>query len=126
MREIRLHRVSDFQGFGFHLQYNKQYYLVQRIEAGSPAENAGLLGNDVILSINDQNTSSMAHVKFVDIVNSSTDVTFHVQNLDEYLRANPQRARTQPSATAVAAATSNESEKPKSGISKALGKLTNR
>ncbi len=126
LRNVHLHRVEDFQGFGFHLQYNKSYYLVQRTEPDSPAENGGLRTNDVILSINQQNTSAMPHVTFVDIVNGSTDVYFLVQTLEDYLRANPQRVRTQPTAGATVASSSNEPDKPKSGISKALGKLTNR
>jgi hypothetical protein len=68
----------------------------------------------------------MPHVTFVDIVNGSTDVYFLVQTLEDYLRANPQRVRTQPAAGATVASSSNEPDKPKSGISKALGKLTNR
>jgi C-terminal processing protease CtpA/Prc len=126
MRDVLLRRVSDFQGFGFHLQYNKVYYLVQRVEAGSPAENGGLRPNDVILSINQQSTTGMIHERFVEIVNGNTNVTFLVQSLEDYLRANPQRVRTQPTIPTVTAAPPIEPEKPKSSLSKALGKLTNR
>ena len=129
-RELSLTRMENFQGFGFHLQYNKSYYLVQRIEANSPAEQAGLHASDVILSINQEKTDEMPHVNFVQIVNSNSTVTFVVQALDDYLRAHPPRARKQPSATAVAAVATmgsgDEPEKHKSGVSKVLNKLTNR
>ncbi|CAF4433919.1 unnamed protein product, partial [Adineta steineri] len=38
IREVRLHRAQGFQGFGFHLNYNRVYYIIHRIEKNSPAE----------------------------------------------------------------------------------------
>ena len=102
-REVRLTRMENFQGFGLHLQYNKSYYLVQRIEANSPAEQAGLHINDVILSINQEKTDGMSHGNFIEIVNSNSTSTFVVQALKDYLRAHPSRTRKQPSTTVVPA-----------------------
>lgn len=129
-REIHLTRIENFQGFGFHLQYNKVYYLVQRIEANSPAEVGGLYANDVILSINQQKTDGMAHGTFVQIVNSNSSVTLLVQPVEEYLRAHPPRARNQPVASAIAATANmnslEEPEKQRNPASKILNKITNR
>jgi hypothetical protein len=124
--QVHLHRIPNFQGFGFHLQYNKIYYLVHRVEHGSPAEVAGLHTNDVILAINHQLTDTMPHALFVQIVNASTDVSFIVQHIDEYLRMNPPPVRNQQAASAVSAAINNDNDGHKSGLSKALTKLTSR
>ena len=129
-RVVHLTRMENFQGFGFHLQYNKVYYLVQRIEPDSPAEHGGLHPNDVILSINQQNTDGLAHGSFVQIVSNSTSVTLVVQPHVEYLRTHPPRPRNQPVASAVSAATNmstvEEPVKPRNSASKILNKLTNR
>ncbi len=127
LREIHLHRLSDFQGFGFHLQYNRSYYLVQRVEVGSPAERSGLHANDVIHSVNGQKTAHMSHDEFVGIVNASSDVKFLVQSFDEYKRTNPLPIRN-PQATTTAAAPpiNNDNDKRKNGVSKVLSKITSR
>lgn len=97
LRRIHLKRASNFNGYGFHLQYNKVYYLVHRVENGSPSETGNLRPNDVIHSINDKLTEKMPHPDFVQIVNSSAELDFVVQNLDDFLRAYPQAARPAPS-----------------------------
>ncbi len=125
-RDVRLHRVPDFQGFGFHLQYNQSYYLVQRVEVGSPAERAGLRAQDVILSINQQTTANMSHSAFVEIVNASSTVDFRVQAFDDYIRDHPKPVRNQQAASQVAASMNNDSDRRKNGLSKALGKLGSR
>jgi S1-C subfamily serine protease len=126
LRELHLQRSPNFQGYGFHLQYNRAYYLVQRIEEGSPAEQAGLYANDVICKLERQPTESMAHDDFVQKVSNSSDITMVVQYVDEYLRANPQPPRNQQVASAVTAALNNENDKLKIGPLKALNKITNR
>jgi len=102
------------------------YYLVQRIEPDSPAERAGLRPNDVILSINQQDTLTMPHGIFVETVNANADVHLLVQVVEEYLRANPLPQRNQQATTALTAAVNNDGDKRKTGLSKALSKLTSR
>ena len=125
---VHLTRASDFQGFGFHLQYNKSYYLVQSVEDGSPADKAGLHASDVILSINHEKTDNMPHATFVQIVNQSATIDFDVQTIAEYLRTNAPQSRNPPatSSTAPPPTTQQDDDKNKSGLSKALGKLTSR
>ncbi|CAF0880982.1 unnamed protein product [Adineta ricciae] len=126
IREVALQRKPDFQGFGFHLQYNKLYYLVHRVEENSPADTAGLQTNDVILKINQQTTDGMAHSTFVQIVSASSDVTLSVQHLDEYLQGHPVPPRNPHVASAVSAAITEDTDKRKNGISKALSKIGTR
>jgi C-terminal processing protease CtpA/Prc len=108
------------------LQYNKTYYLVQSVEADSPAQQGDLHANDVIHSINHQTTTNMPHGVFVETVNANSDIDLTVQTLNAFLRANPPPVRNQQMAAAVAAAINNETDKRKGGVSKALGKLTSR
>ncbi len=89
LHEVHLSRSPNFQGFGFHLQYNKAYYVIIRVESNSPAERAGLRVNDIIRKVNDQSTEQMLHENFVQLINSSTEVVFLVQPYDDYYRANP-------------------------------------
>ena len=126
IREVALQRRPDFQGFGFHLQYNKLYYLVHRVEESSPADTAGLQTNDVILKINKQTTDGMPHSTFVQIVSASSDVTLSVQHLDEYLQEHPVPPRNPHVASAVTAAITEDADKRKNGISKALSKIGTR
>ena len=110
IRQVHLSRSTDYQGYGFHLQYNGVYFLVQKIEDGSPAQRGDLRLNDVILSINKQSTMNMPHAAFVEIVNSSSNVCFNVKNLNEYSRSNPQQTELSQSAVASPETDNNSSK----------------
>ncbi|CAF0818550.1 unnamed protein product [Adineta ricciae] len=105
LREVHMQRVPDFQGFGFHLQYNKVYYIIQRIEENSPAANSGLRENDVVREVNHEPTDQMPHNRLIQLINTSSKLTFLVQPFDDYFRANPHippKSADQPSQTPVA------------------------
>lgn len=128
-RLLRLHRIPDFNGFGFHLQYNKLYYSVQQIEPNSPSERGGLHPGDVIVRVNDQPTANMSHKTFVQIVNASTDLILSVQSYEDYERANPDALRPPPYREPINANTNNNrkiDDKPRNVFSKALTKLKSR
>jgi hypothetical protein len=76
--------------------------------------------------INGQKTDKMPHGIFVETVNSSSNIDFTVQPLEEYLSAHPPQARQPQTASTVTATINQEGDKRKTGISKAIGKLTNR
>ena len=94
LREIHLRRTSNFQGFGFHLEYNKIFYIIQKIEENSPAARSGLRTRDIILQINQEPTDNMTHTSFVKKVNDSPEIHFLVQNYDSYRRAHPEISST--------------------------------
>jgi membrane-associated protease RseP (regulator of RpoE activity) len=89
-REIHLHREPPFKGFGFHLQYNQTYYMVQDVTRNSPAEHAGLRANDIIRKVNNQPMDNMPHLVLVQIIDSNQEVTVLVQDHEAFFRANPQ------------------------------------
>lgn len=53
-RLCTLHKWPHFDGYGIHLSCNKDWrgLFIEDIEINSPAENAGLLRNDIILRVN--------------------------------------------------------------------------
>jgi hypothetical protein len=128
LHEVHLIRSSDFQGFGFYLQYNKVYYVIIRIESNSPAERAGLRVNDIIRKANDQSTEQMLHENFVQLVNSSSEVVFLVQPFDDYYRANPHvpRIADNNNNNTTVINNNNDAEKPQSMLSKAFTKFKTR
>jgi hypothetical protein len=95
-----MRRSSNFQGFGFHIQFNKLYYIISGVEPQSPAYYGSLRVNDVIRKLNNQPTDEIFHDVFIQTVDKNSEITLHVQSLEEYLHANPhisQRASTGPS-----------------------------
>ncbi|UJR14710.1 hypothetical protein I4U23_001703 [Adineta vaga] len=125
LREVNIHRSPDFQGFGFHLQYNKVYYIIQRIESGSPAERSGLKENDVIREINHQSTDRMSHNSLVEVINENTHIKFLVQPFDDYFRSNP-HVPLRPDTRQPVPTVKNDGDKRPTMLTKALTKLKSR
>lgn len=125
MRVVHLSRTTDFQGFGFHVQYNKSYFLVHKIEEASPAQYSGLQVNDVILAINQQITENMPHATFVQQVGECSDVDFVVQPFDDYLHSNF-RGQNKPLAASTSGNENVESGANKLSLSNIKNKLTSR
>ena len=96
IREVRLIRTPNFLGFGFHLQYNRIFFMIHHVEPNSPAEIGGLHPQDVIRRINDQPTDQMPHKTFLEIINANIQVILLVQPYDKFLRDNPQALNPPP------------------------------
>ncbi|CAF3918897.1 unnamed protein product, partial [Rotaria sp. Silwood1] len=93
----------------------------------SPAASSGLRVDDVVLSVNQQTTENMPHGIFVKLVGESSDVDFIVQPREEYLRVNIRpKLNAQQTPTPSILSNNNSDNTRKTGLSKALSKLTNR
>jgi hypothetical protein len=90
VHEVHLHRSPNYPDYGFHLQYNQVYYIVNQIELNSPAERSGLRVGDVIRRVNNHSTDRMPHHILVEHIIRSKEVIFLVQPLDKFLRDNPE------------------------------------
>ncbi|CAF5070628.1 unnamed protein product, partial [Rotaria sp. Silwood1] len=86
LREVNLYRSSNFQGFGFEVEFNKVYYICHHIETNSPAQQGGLRENDVLRKINNQPIDKMPYATFLQMMKDSNKVTLIVQSLDDYKR----------------------------------------
>ncbi|CAF1591367.1 unnamed protein product [Rotaria sp. Silwood1] len=86
VRSVHLHRSKHDEGFGYSLQYSRNYFLVSHIGHDSPAANSGLCLNDVIIAVNQQSTEDMSYDTLTKLVDKDNDVEFLVQPLEEYLR----------------------------------------
>ena len=127
LQEVHLRRNPNFQGYGFHIQYNKHFFLIHHIEPHSPAETSGLHEKDIVRKVNNQTTDHMSHKTFVQIINASTQVVFLVQNYEKYMRANPDVARKLNTRPPPPSMPQNENtNKNPSGLSRALSKLKSR
>ena len=65
----------DFKGYGFNLQAEegRKGHFIGRVDAGSPAEAAGLRPGDSIIEVNDANVQSEIHSKVVSRIRSNVD-----------------------------------------------------
>ncbi|CAF4638697.1 unnamed protein product [Rotaria sp. Silwood2] len=89
LRVVHLYRSPNFQGFGFHVKFNKGYYLAHHIESHSPAQYSDLHENDVIRKINNQAIETISQSTFLQIMKENNQVTLVVQNFNDYKRTNP-------------------------------------
>ena len=64
--------VPDFKGYGFNLQaeQGRKGHFIGRVDAGSPAEAAGLRSGDNIIEVNDVNVQSDSHTEVVQRIRS--------------------------------------------------------
>ncbi|CAF1456051.1 unnamed protein product [Rotaria sordida] len=85
---VHLCRTTDYDGYGFRLQYNKSYFLVHEIENDSPAAKSGLHVNDIILSLNQQLTENMSHATFVELLTDNSNLDCIVQPFEKFLHSN--------------------------------------
>ncbi|CAF3856632.1 unnamed protein product [Rotaria sp. Silwood1] len=128
---VHLHRSENYEGFGFHLHYNKSYFLVRKIEDDSPAADGGLYVDDIILSINQQSTENMPYGTFAKLVDESSRLDLIVQSREEYLYSmihRPKENRQSIPTIPIPIPISNKKIKKKRRISlsKILKKITNR
>ena len=63
----------DFKGYGFNLQAEegRKGHFIGRVDAGSPAEAAGLRPGDSIIEVNDANVQSEIHSQVVSRIRSN-------------------------------------------------------
>ena len=67
---------SDFKGYGFNLQaeQGRTGHFIGRVDAGSPAEVAGLRGGDHVIEVNNSNVQSETHSQVVSRIREQPDV----------------------------------------------------
>ncbi|CAF3420409.1 unnamed protein product [Rotaria socialis] len=123
---VHLHSSPNFEGFGFYLQYNKSYFLINKIEESSPAELSGLRANDVILAINQSLTDKMPHSEFVTIVGANSTIDFVVQPIEDYLRSNFRPSQNKLLAPTTSTKDSSDAGQQKFSLSKTINRLTGR
>jgi len=92
-RLCHLYIREDFEGYGFNLYKRKgvEGQYVSNIEAGSPAENAGLKNEDRVLEVNGSDVGGKSHKKIVaKIRDKKIEVSLLVVDklCDEFLRRN--------------------------------------
>lgn len=125
-RSITVRRAPNFQGYGFHIQYNRHFYLIHRVEPHSPAEKAGLADNDIICRVNNQSTNGMSHKTFVQIMNNSSEVTFLVQDNESFMTAHPELAEKISKRPPTPPPYVPTDTKSQGGLTRALQKLKSR
>ncbi|VDK21870.1 unnamed protein product [Taenia asiatica] len=66
-RIVHLNRWQDANGFGFVLKEvkSKKEFCIKNVEAGLPAEAAGVMQNDCVIEVNGRSTSSMTYDEVV-------------------------------------------------------------
>jgi C-terminal processing protease CtpA/Prc len=56
-----LKKDADYNGYGFLLRFHNGLHLIDRVEEDSPAYNAGLREDDVIIFVAKKNVEQMSH-----------------------------------------------------------------
>lgn len=126
LREVRLIRTPNFLGFGFHLQYNRVFFMIHHVEPNSPAEIGGLRGQDVIRRINNEPTDQISHKTFLEIINANLEVILLVQPYDKFLRDNPQALNPPPPPLSMPPARKKENSATRNPLFRAFSKLKQR
>jgi C-terminal processing protease CtpA/Prc len=122
LHEVRLYRSPNYPDYGFHLQFNRVYYIVHQIELNSPAVNGGLRVGDIIRRVNNNPTDQMPHHILVEHISQSKEVILLVQPLAKFLRDNPEML--EPPKERMASTKQKKVEwKNQNIFSKALSKL---
>ena len=76
-RLCHIHTWPDWQGFGFnmHSQKGKPGQFIGSVDAGSPADLAGLKSGDRILAVNGASTKGMEHPQVVQLIKTDTSAS---------------------------------------------------
>lgn len=62
-RLVTIKKWQSVPGYGFNVKHVKssKEYRIEKVEAGMPAESAGILAQDIIVEVNGVSTSCLSH-----------------------------------------------------------------